>query len=83
MRAGILATDKQDAYAADSRPTTHPIRQADRRRRGAAASFDDITYPKGAAVLKQLVAFVGEDVFVAALRSYFPSTPGETPRSTT
>ena len=71
MRAGVLATDKQDAYAADSAPTTHPIRQEIVDVATAAASFDNITYPKGAAVLKQLVAFVGEDVFVAALRSYF------------
>ena len=71
MRAGVLATDKQDAYAADSAPTTHPIRQQIVDVATAAASFDNITYPKGAAVLKQLVAFVGEDVFVAALRSYF------------
>ena len=37
----------------------------------AAAGFDAITYSKGASVLKQLVAWVGEDAFVAALRSYF------------
>ena len=71
MRAGVLATEKQDAYAADSAPTTHPIRQALADVAAAAATFDNITYPKGAAVLKQLVAFVGEEVFVAGLRSYF------------
>jgi aminopeptidase N len=71
MRAGVLATDKQDAYAADSAPTTHPIRQTLVDVAAATATFDNITYPKGAAVLKQLVAFVGEDVFVLALRSYF------------
>jgi aminopeptidase N len=71
MRAGILATEKQDAYAADSAPTTHPIRQELVDVAAAAATFDHITYPKGAAVLKQLVAYVGEDVFVSALRSYF------------
>ena len=71
MWAGMLATDKQDAYAADSAPTTHPIRQQLDDVAIAAASFDDITYPKGAAVLKQLVEFVGEDTFVTGLRSYF------------
>jgi aminopeptidase N len=35
------------------------------------ASFDGITYPKGASVLKQLAAFLGEDAVVAALRGYF------------
>ena len=71
MWAMMLATEKQDAYAADAAPTTHPIRQTLVDVASAAATFDDITYPKGAAVLKQLVAYVGEDVFVTALRSYF------------
>ena len=71
MWAAMLATDKQSAYAADSAPTTHPIRQQLVDVAAAAASFDDITYPKGAAVLKQLVAFVGEDTFLSGLRSYF------------
>jgi aminopeptidase N len=71
MWAAMLATDKQNAYAADAAPTTHPIRQQLADVATAAASFDDITYPKGAAVLKQLVAFVGEDTFVSGLRSYF------------
>jgi aminopeptidase N len=69
--ASMLATEKQDAYAADAAPTRHPIRQELVDVATAAASFDDITHPKGAAVLKQLVAFVGEDSFVTALRSYF------------
>jgi len=69
--AGMLATDKQDAYAADSAPTTHPIRQELPDVAAGEATFDDITYPKGAAVLIQLVAYVGEDAFVAGLRSYF------------
>ncbi|MGH3544651.1 MAG: ERAP1-like C-terminal domain-containing protein, partial [Mycobacteriales bacterium] len=33
--------------------------------------FDGITYAKGASVLKQLVAYVGEDAFLSALRPYF------------
>ncbi|HEX8488437.1 MAG TPA: aminopeptidase N [Propionibacteriaceae bacterium] len=69
--AGTLASDKLRAYAADRAPTTHPIRQPIPDTAAAAASFDAITYPKGAAVLKQLVAYVGEDNFVAALAAYF------------
>ena len=34
-------------------------------------NFDGITYAKGAAVLKQLVAYVGRDNFLAGLRRYF------------
>ena len=67
----FLANDKQSAYLADKAPTTHPIRQRIADTDAAAASFDAITYPKGASVLKQLVVFVGEDRFVEGLRAYF------------
>jgi len=52
-------------------PTTPPIRQPVDDVAAAAASFDGITYPKGASALKQLFAFVGEEACVAGLRSYF------------
>ena len=66
-----LVGDKQRAYAADLAPTTHPIRQPIPDVEAVAASFDAITYPKGASVLKQLVELVGEGVFTAALQRYF------------
>jgi aminopeptidase N len=34
-------------------------------------NFDGITYAKGASVIKQLVAYVGLDSFLAGLRAYF------------
>jgi aminopeptidase N len=34
-------------------------------------NFDGITYAKGASVLRQLVAWVGQDAFLAGLRTYF------------
>ncbi|MGV0802783.1 M1 family aminopeptidase, partial [Mycolicibacterium elephantis] len=34
-------------------------------------NFDGITYAKGASVLKQLVAYVGLEQFLAGLRNYF------------
>ena len=37
----------------------------------ALQDFDGISYAKGAAVLKQLVAYLGDDVFLAGLRDYF------------
>jgi aminopeptidase N len=37
----------------------------------AESIFDSITYPKGAAVLKQLMHFVGEDTFCARMTAYF------------
>jgi aminopeptidase N len=71
MQAGMLATEKQDAYGADAGPTTHPIRQQIPDVAAGQATFDAITYPKGAAALRQFVAFVGEDAFVTGLRDYF------------
>jgi aminopeptidase N len=34
-------------------------------------NFDGITYAKGASVLRQLVAWVGQDEFLAGCRDYF------------
>jgi aminopeptidase N len=69
--AGFLAGSKLAGYSGDMSPATHPIRQPARDVAEAAASFDNITYPKGASVLKQLTVYVGEDAFVDGLRAYF------------
>ena len=34
-------------------------------------NFDGITYAKGASVLRQMVAWVGQENFMAALKEYF------------
>ena len=59
------------AYRDDQRPTTHPITADIRDLEDAKLNFDGITYAKGAAVLKQLVAYVGQDAFLAGARRYF------------
>src|SRR4051812_11057031 len=69
--ATFLAGWKLGGYASDRAPSRHPIRQDAPDVATASARFDNITYAKGASVLKQLVSYVGEDTFVAALRSYF------------
>ncbi len=69
--AVFLAGTKRFAYPVDRGPTSHPIRQSARDVAEATAGFDDITYMKGASVLKQLVAYLGEEEFVAGLRAYF------------
>jgi aminopeptidase N len=69
--ASFLVNRKLEAYPVDRGPTSHPIRQAASDVAEATAGFDAITYMKGASVLKQLVAYVGEDAFVAGLRTYF------------
>jgi aminopeptidase N len=56
---------------ADQRPSTHPV--ASDPGKDAAASLDDfdgISYAKGAAVLKQLAAYLGDDVFLAGVRAH-------------
>ncbi|NUP75370.1 MAG: aminopeptidase N [Sinomonas sp.] len=59
------------AYVQDQLPTTHPIVADIADLEAAEQNFDGITYAKGAAVLKQLVAYVGEVSFFAAAREYF------------
>jgi aminopeptidase N len=59
------------AYRQDQYPTTHPIVADIVDLEAADQNFDGITYAKGASVLKQLSAFVGQDAFLAAARTYF------------
>ncbi len=59
------------AYTQDQMPTTHPIAADITDVAAAKTNFDGITYAKGAAVLKQLVAWVGEDAFYEGARRYF------------
>jgi len=59
------------AYRQDQLPSTHPIAADIPDIEAVEVNFDGITYAKGAAVLKQLVAHVGRDNFLAGLRRYF------------
>ncbi|MEV8323566.1 aminopeptidase N [Kitasatospora sp. NPDC056731] len=59
------------AYRQDQLPTTHPITADIRDLEDAKLNFDGITYAKGAAVLKQLVAYVGSEAFFEGARRYF------------
>ena len=69
--ANNLVGDKLLAYLADQGPSSHPIRQPVPTVADAESIFDSITYPKGAAVLKQLMHFVGEETFCAGMSAYF------------
>jgi aminopeptidase N len=55
----------------DQLPSTHPIAADIPDMRAVEVNFDGITYAKGASVLKQLVAYVGRDNFLAGVRRYF------------
>lgn len=59
------------AYHQDQLPSTHPIVADMTDTQSVMANFDGITYAKGASVLKQLRAWVGDEAFVAGLRAYF------------
>ncbi|MGH3278903.1 MAG: aminopeptidase N [Trebonia sp.] len=55
----------------DQLPSTHPIAADIPDIEAVEVNFDGITYAKGASVLKQLVAYVGYDNFLAGVRKYF------------
>jgi aminopeptidase N len=59
------------AYRQDQLPSTHPIAADIVDIAAVEVNFDGITYAKGAAVLKQLVAYVGRENFLAGVRAYF------------
>nr|WP_197688107.1 MULTISPECIES: aminopeptidase N [unclassified Actinoplanes] len=62
---------KAEAYRQDQLPSTHPVAADIADIRAIEVSFDAITYLKGASVLKQLVAYVGQEEFLAGVRTYF------------
>ena len=59
------------AYRQDQLPSTHPIAADMYDLEAVELNFDGITYAKGASALRQLVAFVGEEDFLAGVRTYF------------
>ena len=63
--------NKNWAYRQDQLPSTHPIAADMVDLEAIELNFDGITYAKGASVLVQLVAFVGQDAFLKGLRTYF------------
>jgi aminopeptidase N len=64
-------TEKSWAYAQDQLPSTHPIAADIPDVAAVEVNFDGITYAKGASVLKQLVAYVGREEFLAGVQRYF------------
>ncbi|MEH1168191.1 aminopeptidase N [Micromonospora sp. CPCC 205539] len=59
-------------YAADQRPSTHPVAPAEVADTDEGLlNFDGISYAKGASVLRQLVAWLGDEAFLAGLNAHF------------
>ncbi|GAA3371630.1 aminopeptidase N [Streptomyces sannanensis] len=63
--------EKTWAYRQDQLPSTHPIMAEINDLEDVMVNFDGITYAKGASVLKQLVAYVGQDEFFRGVQAYF------------
>ena len=68
---GFTNARKNWALRQDQLPSTHPIAADNHDLQAVEVNFDGITYAKGASVLKQLVAWVGLEAFLAGLRQYF------------
>ena len=65
------AMEKSWAYRQDQLPSTHPVVATINDLEDVQVNFDGITYAKGGSVLKQLVAWVGLDHFMAGVAAYF------------
>lgn len=63
--------EKSWAYLQDQLPSTHPIVATINDLEDVQVNFDGITYAKGASVLRQLVAWVGQDAFMSGVARYF------------
>ncbi|MFI7599037.1 aminopeptidase N [Actinoplanes sp. NPDC049681] len=67
----FLSVRKAWGYRQDQLSSTHPVYCEMPDLEAVEVNFDGITYAKGASVIKQLVAYVGLDSFLAGLRAYF------------
>jgi aminopeptidase N len=64
------ASEKSWGYRQDQLPSTHPIVADIRDLADVEVNFDGITYAKGASVLRQLVAWVGQHEFLTGVGAY-------------
>ena len=69
--AAFCGSAKTSAYRQDQLPSTHPVAADVVDLNAVELAFDQITYAKGAALLGQLVSYVGRDAFLAGVRDYF------------
>ena len=71
--AWVTFHDAEKAWARfqDQLPSTHPVADEMADVESVHQNFDGITYAKGASVLRQLVAWVGQEEFLAGCRAYF------------
>ncbi|WP_392543114.1 aminopeptidase N [Oryzobacter telluris] len=62
---------KHWGYAAERSPSTHPVAGSPAPDAlSALGNFDGISYAKGASVIRQLIAHIGDDAFVRGVAAY-------------
>ncbi|WP_370894465.1 aminopeptidase N [Janibacter sp. GXQ6167] len=62
---------KSWGYAAERAPSTHPVAGSPAPdAKSALANFDGISYAKGAAVIRQLIEYIGDEAFLAGIVDY-------------
>ena len=65
-----FVADNTAAFNLDALASTHPISIEAKNAEEASERFDAITYTKGAAVLRMIESYLGEDTFRAGVRIY-------------
>jgi len=66
----FVLTETEPAMHTDSLSTTHPIHVPVNKPEEIEQIFDDISYGKGASVLRMLEDYMGENVFEDGIKSY-------------
>lgn len=69
-RLGAFIYNRRRVYQADASVTTHPVIQTIKNTEKSEAIFDQITYGKGYAILKQLQFLIGQKRFKQAIQDY-------------
>ena len=65
-----FVADNTSAFNLDALASTHPISNEAKNAEEASERFDAITYNKGAAVLRMIESYLGEDTFREGVRIY-------------
>jgi len=66
----LFVSERAPALASDSLSSTHPIYTEVINPSDAEEMFDEITYEKGASVLRMLERFLGEDTYMKGIQKY-------------
>lgn len=68
--AAIIIEDMQKSFRLDNRDSSHPIVQTVNKPGEIAELFDEISYSKGASVIRMLEGFMGSQAFQEGIQRY-------------